>query len=88
MKNDQAQIMALQVIGYLLSDEDLAQQFFATSGATPEHLKADLANSDTLLAALDFLLQNDQTLLSFCDMAEFRPEQVWRAYHALNGTPL
>ena len=67
MQQESAQILGLQVLAWLASDPDRLQGFMASSGADPGTLAASARDPGFLGAVLDHLMQDDQTVIAFCD---------------------
>jgi Protein of unknown function (DUF3572) len=69
VKNQQesAQVLALQALGWLASDEEQFQQFLLATGAGLDQVRARAGDPDFHLAILDFLMMDDQRIMAFCD---------------------
>jgi hypothetical protein len=67
MTPDAAQIVALQALGWIASEEEIFPQFLAATGASMGDLRARAGDADFLAAVLDFLLQDDRWVIAFCD---------------------
>ncbi|MEO0730800.1 MAG: DUF3572 domain-containing protein [Pseudomonadota bacterium] len=86
MRQEQAETLALQALGFLASDEDRLQRFMDMTGMTPDVLQARASESDTLVSVLDALLADETVLLMFAADRGFKPEDVARARVTLGGT--
>ncbi|MBL0942304.1 MAG: DUF3572 family protein [Alphaproteobacteria bacterium] len=83
-----AEIIALQALNFIFENEDYQSAFLENSGISIGDLNADLIkNPETLAAILDFILEGDQTLLGFCEIAQLTHQDVWRARLQLPGSP-
>jgi len=67
MRQDFAQILALQALGWLVADEDLLERFMAATGAGASDLRARAGEAEFQIAVLDFLMQDDAWVVAFCD---------------------
>jgi hypothetical protein len=85
MRQNSAETLALQALGWLLSRDDLVPQFLAATGAAPGDLRALAADPGFLGAVLDFLLTEDQMVQAFAADAGIAPDLPMRARAALPG---
>lgn len=67
MQTDSAQIIALQALAWIVSDDDRLAALMANSGIDPGGLRARADDPQTLGAVLDHLLSDDQAVIAFCD---------------------
>lgn len=65
--HDAAETLALQALAWLLGPSDLADVFLGATGADPAALRGAAADPAFLGAVLDFLLQDDTWVITFCD---------------------
>ncbi len=59
--------------------------FLQQTGTTIDTLKETLATPDTQASLLDFILEQDSVLLSFCDSSPYEPDDVWHCRKQLPG---
>lgn len=85
MKQEQAEVIALQAITYISTQEDALNALLAQSGAGPDDLREQLANSSFLAGILDFILSDEPFLLAFCSDQNIPPELIVHARRALPG---
>ena len=85
LRQESAETLALQALGWLLSRDDLVPQFMAATGASPDDLRALAADAGFLGAVLDFLLTDDQMVQAFAGDAGLAPDLPMRARAALPG---
>ncbi|WP_135077298.1 DUF3572 domain-containing protein [Terasakiella sp. SH-1] len=85
MKQEQAEVIALQAITFIGSDERALHGLLAQSGAGVDDLKEQISDPAFLAGILDFLLSDEGALLAFCDQADLQPELVIKARRALPG---
>lgn len=83
MTSEQAEILALQALGWLAGEPDSIQRFLNLSGISAADLRDAAGEPGTALAVLDFLLGHEDLLIQFCDSAEVQARQVHAARHAL-----
>lgn len=67
MKRDQAEVVALQALGWLIGRDDRMAAFLSWSGAGPEALAAGARDPAFLGCVLDYVLQSDDQVIDFCD---------------------
>jgi Protein of unknown function (DUF3572) len=67
VNQEAAQVLALQALGWIASEDEVFPAFMAASGAAIGDLRARAADPDFLAAVLDFLLMDDQWVVAFCD---------------------
>ncbi|WP_309668382.1 DUF3572 domain-containing protein [Tabrizicola sp.] len=67
MQRESAQIVALQVLGWLAADDEMFQSFLGATGAGPSDVAMRAEDAEFHAAILDFLLLNDAWVVSFCD---------------------
>jgi hypothetical protein len=85
MNTENAEILALQGLGWLAGDEDGLQRFLSLSGLDVGSLRAQAGTSDMHVAVLDFLLGHEDLLLRFCEAQEVEPRDLHLARHRLGG---
>ena len=67
MQPEAAQVLALQALGWIASDDEVFPVFLSATGANLGDLRARASDPDFLAAVLDFLLQDDRWVGAFCD---------------------
>ncbi len=80
-----AETLALQALGWLAEDEDRLGAFMAYGGLDPGSLRAQAADPMLHAAVLDFLLADEALLLQFCAAAGVKPELPMQARAELPG---
>jgi hypothetical protein len=85
MTPENAEILALEGLGWLAGEEDGIQRFLGASGIDPAELREAAGNPETGAAVLDFLLGDEELLLRFCEHAQVSPKQLHLARHRLVG---
>ena len=85
MNTENAEILALQGLGWLAGDEDGLERFLSLSGLDASALRAAAGTSDMNVAILDFLLGHEDLLLRFCEAEGVAPKDLHLARHRLSG---
>jgi hypothetical protein len=85
MKQEQAEIVAIQALGWLAEDRDLLGVFLGASGADINDLKQAASDPAFLGSVLDFILMDDSHVIRFCDAVSRPYETPMQARQALPG---
>jgi hypothetical protein len=85
MTPENAEILALEGLGWLAGEEEAIHRFLDLSGIDGADLRAAAGSPGTAVAVLDFLLANEELLVRFCDHAEVKTRDVHMARHVLGG---
>lgn len=85
MTPQRAEILSLEGLGWLAGDEDALTRFLSISGTDIAALRAAAESRDTLLAVVEFLLNQEDLMLRFCESAGVEPQALHQARHALGG---
>lgn len=85
MHQDQAEILALQVITYITGDENALKHLMAYSGMGVHDIRENLKDPAFLGGILDFMLNNEAILLGFSEHNETPPELILHARRTLPG---
>ena len=88
MTPETSEILALNALAWLSTQETLIERFCALAGLAPSDLLVEAERSETLAAVLDFLLQDEPSLLAFCDDQDIAPDLPIRARAYLPGGDL
>jgi hypothetical protein len=85
IRQESAETMGLQALSWLLGQDDLVGVFLNATGADQGQL-ATLARDPVFLGAvLDFLMEDDARVTSFCDGVGLPYTSVMQARQALPG---
>lgn len=84
-EHDYAQVIALNALHFLASDEDRIQRFLSASGATVETIRAQANDVELHAAVLEHLMNDESLLFQFCESAGLKPQDVASALRALIG---
>ena len=82
---EQAEVIALRALAWLIADDDLAERFLSLTGCDSETLKQRAGRPEVLGSVLDFLLEDEKTLLDFTQAAEIPPDVIGQARRHLPG---
>ncbi len=85
MERVQAEVIGLQALTHMAKYEEILIAYIELSGITPEELRNSADNPATLGSILDYFLQNEKKLISFCQAENIEPEQISKARQLLPG---
>ncbi len=85
MKHEQAQIIALQALGWLAGNEELCPIFLGASGGSVDDLRERATDPAFQAAVLEFITMDDTWVIAFCDAHDLKYEQPLMARYALPG---
>ncbi|MFT7106441.1 MAG: hypothetical protein ACJAVT_000961 [Yoonia sp.] len=85
MQQEQAQIIALQGLAWLVGNDDLCPTFLGTTGGSVDDLRARAADPAFQGAVLEFITMDDAWVMAFCDTIGLKYDQPLRARYALPG---
>ncbi|CAH0495508.1 DUF3572 family protein [Novosphingobium sp. CECT 9465] len=71
-----ATALALQALGWVLSDGPRADRFLTLTGLTPEELRAGLEDASILGAVLDFLANHEADLVNAAFALDISPAAI------------
>jgi hypothetical protein len=66
-REEAAELLALQALGWLAGNDGVLAQFLSASGASPGDLPGAAQDPAFLASVLDFLLTDDAWVIGFCD---------------------
>ena len=85
MSPEQAEMVALKALGWLVGNDDLRDVFLGATGASAEDLRAQATDPAFQASVLDFITMDDAWVMGFCDAAGLKYEDPMRARQALPG---
>jgi hypothetical protein len=88
MDNATAETIALQALAYLVSEEETLRGFLGQTGVSADDMRSRAGNAEFLAGILDFLFEQDERLIAFCNRTSISPEQAQKARSALPGATL
>lgn len=80
-----AETLALQALGWLVSNEELLPVFLGASGASLGDLRGRAGDPVFLASVMDFLLMDDEWIVAFCDASGLAYDAPMEARQALPG---
>ena len=83
MAPENAEILAIEALGWLAGEPDQLQRFLNLSGLDAATLRDAAGTLALNLAVLDFFLGHEPDLLRFCESLGIDPADPARARHAL-----
>lgn len=87
-KDPRAEVVGLQALAWVAADEGRLAAFLAATGADIGALRTRAADPSLLAAVLDFVLQDDRTVLAFAAAQDLPPQAAAAARAALPGGDL
>ena len=88
MPTENAEILALEALGWLAGDETALGRFLDQSGIDAPSLRAGAGTPEMAAAIFDFLLGHEEFLLRFCEDAQIAPRDVHAARRAFGSEGL
>ena len=85
LSQDAAEVFSLNVLGWLATQEEIVPVFLGATGASEADLRARAAEPEFLLSMLDFLMMNDEWIVSCCDDLRVPYERISQARQSLPG---
>lgn len=85
MTPENAEILALNGLGWLAGEPEDLNRFLNLSGLGMDDLRSAAGTPEMSIAILDFLLANEPLLLRFCETADVNPKELHLAHHVLAG---
>lgn len=82
---DSAEVLALQVLGWLAGNEELLPVFLGASGATRDDVRNGAQDPVFLGSVLDFILMDDAWVVQACDAIDAKYDALSGARQALPG---
>lgn len=80
---DHPEMVALTVLGWILSDERRAERLLAVTGLTPEILRKEIESRHVLGAVLGFLMAHEPDLIACAEAMGLQPDALAEAARAL-----
>ena len=85
MKQDYAEAVALQALGWIVGQDDLVGVFLGATGVDQSDLRTRVEDPEFLVSVLEFLTMDDEWVIGFCDSAGLSYDTPMRARGALPG---
>ncbi|MCA3560271.1 MAG: DUF3572 domain-containing protein [Aestuariivirga sp.] len=83
--SEDAEILAINALGFLASDSERLQRFMELSGLDVAAIRVGAANPAFLGGILDHLLGDESLLLIFAGEQQLRPERIAQLRRKLPG---
>ena len=83
--SDEAEILAIQALGFLAADGERLQRFMDLSGLDVAAIRAGATSPAFLGGILDHLLGDESLLLVFAEEQQLRPERIAELRRKLPG---
>lgn len=88
MNQELSEILALQALAYIASDEERLSWLMTETGISPGDLSNSADKSEILAGILDFLLHHEDILIDFCKANNIDATSPVRARQFLPGALL
>ena len=85
MDREIAETRALEVLTWVLSEDDLIQVFMGATGASQNDLRSNTLSHEFLLSILDFVLMDDRRVISCSKFLNIDPSQIQLIRMSLDG---
>ena len=85
MDKEIAETRALEVLTWVLSEDDLIQVFMGATGASQNDLRSNTLSHEFLISILDFVLMDDNWVFSCSKFLSIDPSQIGIIRSSLDG---
>lgn len=85
MKQETAETIALNALGWLVGNDELLPVFLGSSGMSIGDLRTAAHDPQVLVSIIDFICLDDNWVISFCDAQGLAYDQLQRVRQALPG---
>ena len=85
MDKEIAEARALEVLTWVLSEDDLIQVFMGATGASQNDLRSNTLSHEFLISVLDFVLMDDRWVISCSKFLNIDPTQIQLIRMSLDG---
>ena len=85
MDREIAETRALEVLTWVLSEDDLIQVFMGATGASQNDLRSNTLSHELLISILDFVLMDDRWVISCSKFLNIDPSQIQLIRMSLDG---
>ena len=83
--HDADEALALNALGWILTDEPRAERLLALTGLSPETLREAIGERSTLAAILSFLTAHEPDLVACADALDTGPADIAAAARRMAG---
>ena len=85
MNKEIAETRALEVLTWVLAEDDLIQVFMDATGASQDDLRSNTLNHEFLISILDFVLMDDNWVISCSKFMNIDPAEIQVIKMSLDG---
>lgn len=85
MQQEQAEVIALQGLAWLASNDELCPVFLGATGGSVDDLRDRATDPAFQAAVLEFITMDDTWIIAFCDSMGLGYDLPLRARYALPG---
>ncbi|WP_293450826.1 DUF3572 domain-containing protein [Planktotalea sp.] len=85
LSKEAAEVFSINALGWIVGQEDVLPAFLGASGSSEEDIRLRVGDSEFLLSVLDFLMMDDQWVISCCDALQVPYERVHEARQSMPG---
>ncbi len=85
MQREVAETVGLKALAWLAGNEELLPVFLGATGTTTDDFRVRAQETEFLVSLLDFLMMNDDWVVSFCDDNGLGYDQPMLAKQSLPG---
>ncbi len=85
MEKEIAETRALEVLTWVLSEDDLIKLFMGMTGASQNDLRSNTLSHEFLVSILDFVLMDDRWVISCSKFLNINPSQIHLIKMSLDG---
>ena len=85
MDKEIAETRALEVLTWLLSEDDLIKVFMGATGASQNDLRSNTLSHEFLISIVDFVLMDDKWVISCGKFLNIDPSQIQLIRMSLDG---
>jgi hypothetical protein len=86
ISHQDAEEIAIRILSFLAGEADRISRFMALSGMEPGEIAENAASSSFQAALLDYLMNDEALLLTFCSNENIAPELIAPAHHILSNS--
>lgn len=85
MKQETAETISLQALGWMAAEEELLPVFMGASGVSAQDMRAGASDPAFLISLLDFIMMDDAWVMKFCDAFGHSYDTPMQARQSLPG---
>lgn len=84
-RREDGSVIAMKLLTYIASDEDVLGRFMGMSGLSPDDLRRGIADPAFQAGVLDFALSDESLLIAFAANAGLNPTAIMQARSRMPG---